>query len=95
MERGIREIALDLAGVAPGRRVLEVGCGTGTLLLAARKRVGPEGEVAGLDAAEPMLARVRAKAARAGAQVELVHGLIEDMPFDSGRFDVVLNYYSR
>src|ERR1700726_2213782 len=50
------------ARVAPGSRVLDVATGTGDLALELARRVSPGGEVVGIDFAEGMLARARAKA---------------------------------
>lgn len=47
----------------PGSRVLDVGCGAGTSAIPAAMAVRPEGYVTGIDVAESMLARARAKAA--------------------------------
>ena len=60
-----RERAAELARVGPGSRVLDVATGTGDLALELARRVSPGGEVVGCDFAEGMLARARAKAARA------------------------------
>jgi len=90
-EKRLREITLDLARLKPGEKVLDVGCGTGSLAIAARKRVGPSGAVGGIDAAPEMVARARKKAARAGADVRFETAVIESLPFDSGEFDVVLS----
>ncbi len=49
-ERIYREKTLEHAGVRTGESVLDVGCGTGTLAIAAKRRVGPAGRVFGLDA---------------------------------------------
>lgn len=54
-------LLLDRAGVTPGMRVLDVGCGPGRITLPAAQRVGPEGEVVALDIQPAMLRRVQEK----------------------------------
>ena len=90
-ERQLRERFIDLAGVAPGNAVLDVGCGTGTLAIAAARRVGPTGTVCGIDASPPMIARARRKATKAGVRVDFRVGVAENLPFPDRRFDVVLS----
>lgn len=90
-ERALRERMLDRARVAAGDRVLDVGCGTGTLAIAATRRVGPAGVVRGIDAAPAMIARARRKAAQAGADVIFETGAVEALPFADASFDVVLS----
>ncbi len=63
----IREMTLDLAGIAAGDKVLDVGCGTGTLTIAAKARAGASGEVHGIDAAPEMIEVARRKATKQGA----------------------------
>src|SRR5262245_53266395 len=55
---------IDLARLQPGEYALDVGCGTGTLALAAARRVGSSGRVVGIDPSAMQIARARAKAAR-------------------------------
>ncbi|MFT5051798.1 MAG: SAM-dependent methyltransferase [Chlamydiales bacterium] len=57
------ERALERLGVRRGAHVIEVGCGTGTTVLALAEAVGPPGHVLGLDVSEPMLARARERTA--------------------------------
>lgn len=57
---------VEVAGVAPGMRVLDVGCGAGAALLAAAEAVGPDGHVLGIDIAPAMVERSRSAAAERG-----------------------------
>ena len=77
------EAILDKAGLRPGMRVLDVGCGFGTLTLEAARAVAPSGSALGIDLSEPMLERARARAA--GADVSNVTFLRADA--QTHRFD--------
>jgi ubiquinone/menaquinone biosynthesis C-methylase UbiE len=90
-ERRFRERLLDLARLEAGESVLDIGCGTGTLAIAARRRVGPSAIVHGIDASPEMIARARRKATRAGADVVLEVAPAQALPFADARFDVVLS----
>lgn len=61
------EHLLRRAGVGPGMRVLDVGCGAGDVTLAAAALVGPTGSVLGVDVDPDVLDEARARAAEAGA----------------------------
>jgi ubiquinone/menaquinone biosynthesis C-methylase UbiE len=80
-----------LAGIRPGERVLDVGCGPGRLAIMAGVAVGPTGEVCGIDPAPEMVELARRKATQAGAPVRFEVGVIEAMPYPSDHFDVVLS----
>ena len=62
----VSERMLELADLAPGTRVLDLACGRGEPSLRAARRVGPGGEVLGLDVAERSLEVARRRAARDG-----------------------------
>ena len=89
-ERVFRESTLECARVSPGERVLDVGCGTGTLALAAKRRVGAKGTVNGVDAGAEMVARAKQKAAREGLEAMFDVAPAQALPFPDGAFDVVL-----
>lgn len=88
-EERLRSKFLDLANVAPGETVLDAGCGTGTMAIAARQRVGEAGAVYAIDASSEMIARARQKAARRGAEISFQPALLEALPFPDAKFDVV------
>ena len=56
------------AGVAPGARVLDVGCGTGAATVAAAARAGRDGRVVGLDPNPEMLTVARGSPASSGSK---------------------------
>src|SRR5258708_22144534 len=89
-EHSYREKALDLASLKPGESVLDIGCGTGTLAIAAKRRVGAAGRVYGVDASPEMLARAGKKAHKAGAEVVFQNGIVEALPFPAAQFVAVL-----
>ncbi|MDH5675164.1 MAG: methyltransferase domain-containing protein [Myxococcales bacterium] len=89
-ESGFRRRTIDAAGIRSGQRVLDVGCGTGTLALAAAEAVGSRGEVIGIDPSAEMIARARAKAATRGLPARFELAAAERLPFDDGKFDVAL-----
>ena len=90
-ERTFRNKLLELARVETGESILDVGCGTGTLAVAARLRVGPSGIVCGIDASPQMVARATTKARKAGVDVAFSRAFAQTLPFPDGRFDVVFS----
>jgi ubiquinone/menaquinone biosynthesis C-methylase UbiE len=90
-DKALRQISIDKGQIKPGDSVLDVGCGTGDLTLAARARAGNSGKVCGIDAASEMVEVAQAKAAKAGVEVEFRAALIESLPFSDDSFDVVLS----
>lgn len=85
-----RERILRLARLQPGESVLDVGCGTGTLAIAAKRQVGATGAVHGIDASPEMLARAVRKARRAAMDVAFVEAPAQALPFPDASFDVAL-----
>lgn len=81
----------ELVGLRPGERVLDVACGTGDWTRCAAARVGPQGQVVGLDISPEMLAMARRKdgAGSAAAAIEWREGTADALPFPDAAFDVV------
>ncbi len=83
---------LEQAGLRPGQRVLEIGCGTGNLLLAAKK-AQPGAVVVGLDPDLSALARAQRKARRRHLAVQLDRGYADELPYPDDSVDVVLSSF--
>jgi ubiquinone/menaquinone biosynthesis C-methylase UbiE len=90
-ERALRDKILSFINLKPGEAVLDVGCGTGSLALAARRYVGPTGTVYGIDASPEMLARAEKKASKARLEVIFKNGAAQALPFPDAQFDAVLS----
>ncbi len=90
-EHKMRETTVEMAGVQPGDKVLDVGCGTGSLTRAAQARAGGTGEVHGIDASPEMIQVATRKAEKAGQDIDFQIGLIEKLAFPDNYFDVVLS----
>jgi ubiquinone/menaquinone biosynthesis C-methylase UbiE len=91
MESSLRQL-IEQAALAPGQRVLDLGCGTGAGTLLA-KRMQPGIEIVGLDPDAKALARARKKAERAGLAIEFVQGFGDALPFADARFDRVISSF--
>lgn len=93
--RAWHRFAVDTMHLAPGLRVLDVGCGTGSATRLMAQRVGVSGEVVGLDPAETMLAQARTMDLGSGSTaIQWVGGQGEHLPFESARFDRVTAQFS-
>ena len=87
----LRKMTIALARIQPGDRVLEVGCGTGDVAIAACAPAGPRGSVSGIDAGPEMIAVARAKAARVRVTVDFRVEPIEALTYADATFDLVLS----
>ena len=87
-----RRALLDLAELKPGQRVLDIGCGTGSLAIQIRLR-NPDIEVVGLDPDPKALGRARRKAERAGAAIQFDLGFSNTLPYPDASFDRVLSSF--
>ncbi len=81
---------LDQAQIRPGHRILDIGCGTGSLSIQV-KRLHPGTDVVGLDPDPKALARASRKAARATVSIQFDQGFGDELPYPDGSFDRVLS----
>ncbi len=82
----------EYAGLSPGQTVLDLGAGAGLDAFVARRIVGDEGRVLGVDMTLEMVEKARANARTLGYDnVDFYLGDIEALPFDDATVDVVIS----
>jgi SAM-dependent methyltransferase len=90
----ISERMVELAGVGPGSRVLDVAAGYGEPSLSAARAAGPEGSVTATDISAEMLAYGRERAAAAGLEnIEFVESDAVSLEFPENSFDSALSRF--
>ena len=87
-----RRTLLEKAKLSPGSRVLDIGCGTGTLVTLINKR-HPNIDVSGLDPDPKALARATRKAGPDAANVHFDRGFSDSLPYANHSFDCVFSSY--
>lgn len=88
----LRDAFIAESGLAAGQRILDVGCGTGSLAVQIARAI-PGARVTGLDPDPKALARARRKAAEAGVEVTFEEGFGDALPFADGAFDRVVSSF--
>ncbi|GAB3352189.1 methyltransferase domain-containing protein [Lysobacter tyrosinilyticus] len=89
--RGVSERMIELAGIGPGHRVLDIATGIGEPALLAASRVGPAGRVVATDISSRMLDIARERAMASGlTNVEFMEADAERLCFPDGSFDAIL-----
>lgn len=89
-ERRFKRHLIEQAAIEPEQRVLDLGCGAGTLAVMV-KTSWPDAEVIGLDADPEILDLARSKAEAAGAEVRFDRGLSTELPYEGESFDRILS----
>jgi ubiquinone/menaquinone biosynthesis C-methylase UbiE len=88
----IRRRLIAQADLQPGHRVLEIGCGTGTLLMLTAA-AQPLVRLTGLDPDPKALDRARRKAATASVPFQLDRGFSDALPYSDASFDRVFSAF--
>jgi len=87
----VTDVLLDMAGVAPGARVLDIASGAGHQTLQAARRVGSTGSVVASDISTTMLDNVRRNAAAGGLlNISTVASAAENLPASDVHYDAAI-----
>jgi len=89
--RNLHRATLSLAGLRPGEAILDIGCGTGILILEAEKIVGSNGKAIGLDVEPMMIEQAKRKAARTASQATFQVAGIKQIPYPDETFDLIIS----
>src|SRR6185503_8685551 len=81
---------IEQAQIRSAQRVLDLGCGTGTLTIMVKK-AHPDSEVIGLDGDPQVLELARYKAKQAGSRITFEEGMAYQLPYPDASFDRVLS----
>lgn len=87
----IHQQTLALAGLRSGDAVLDIGCGTGALLLEAENVVGHNGTAVGLDIEPAMIEQATRRASRKHSQAIFEIASVEQIPYPDNTFDVAIS----
>src|SRR4051794_25020873 len=88
----VSETLIDRANARAGERIIDVGCGCGTTSVSLAQKVGPSGDVLGIDISAPMLARAR-QIAPAGLPLHFALADATVYPFPAGSFDLLVSRF--
>jgi 2-polyprenyl-3-methyl-5-hydroxy-6-metoxy-1,4-benzoquinol methylase len=91
--RPITERLLRSAGLEPGMRILDVGCGAGDVSMLAAELIGPSGSVVGIDRSAQVLATARERAKTAGFDNIIFQEAAMDSFEGNNGFDCVVGRY--
>jgi ubiquinone/menaquinone biosynthesis C-methylase UbiE len=89
-EETFKRRLLDQLDPQPGQRILDLGCGTGTLAVLVKERQ-PSAVVFGVDADGEMLSRAMRKADKAGAAITFEQAFAQTLPHPDESFDAVVS----
>lgn len=89
-EERFKRALITQANLSPGHRVLDLGCGTGTLTVLL-KQTHPDANVTGLDVDPRILQIARAKATRAGVEIAFTLAVVFQLPYPDNTFDRVVS----
>jgi SAM-dependent methyltransferase len=93
MFKPFEDLLVDAVSAGSGRRVLDVGCGTGSTTLAVARQLGTKGHCTGIDISEPMITAARARAEREGTPASFILANAQNHAFEPASFDMLISRF--
>jgi ubiquinone/menaquinone biosynthesis C-methylase UbiE len=93
MFQPLEDLLVDAVLVESKRRVLDVGCGTGSTTLAVARTIGAKGRCVGIDISDPMLAAAQARADRERTPASFIRADVQIHDFEPGSFDMIISRF--
>lgn len=88
--KAFKRLVLELAEIKDGEKILDVGCGSGTLLIEAKTKY-PNADCMGIDPDKKILQLAERKLEQAGVKARLVQGFAQELPFPPASLDVAIS----
>jgi ubiquinone/menaquinone biosynthesis C-methylase UbiE len=86
-------LLVDAVAAKGARRVLDIGCGTGSTSLAIAQQLGEGGSCVGLDISEPMITLARTRAAREATPPRFIAADAQTYAFEPATFDLIVSRF--
>jgi ubiquinone/menaquinone biosynthesis C-methylase UbiE len=93
MFKPFEDLLVEAVSAGSSRRVLDVGCGTGSTTLAVARMLGARGRCIGIDLSEPMLTLARARAEREGTSADFIRADAQTHAFEPASFDMIISRF--
>ncbi len=93
MFKPLENLLVEAVAAAPGKRVLDVGCGSGGTTLAVAHSLGAGSFCTGIDISEPMITAARARAEREGVKARFICANAQNHPFEPGSVDMLISRF--
>ena len=87
------DLLVEAVAARKAQRVLDVGCGTGSVALAVARQLGTKGTTVGVDVSQPMIALAKQRAERENAPPRFLCADAQTYAFDAGSFDMIISRF--
>jgi ubiquinone/menaquinone biosynthesis C-methylase UbiE len=87
------QLLVEAVAARKAKRVLDIGCGTGSTTLAIARQVGSQGSAVGLDISEPMIALANERAGRESLPPSFICADAQTHAFEPASFDMIVSRF--